>query len=611
VLFYIAAIWNHRDVVQHEEARAIARRIRQNRPEWRHAVDEPGLFVSYGHGTGPDVDGVHPLCGNRGVVLGKLFDSSFGGTPTLDERRSDRILKNPGKELASQYWGQYVAFLRDPDSGDCHVLRDPTAGIVCQRAQFRGIDIYFVRIEDYELLGVESSFQINRHYLVGQLVFNSTCVRETGILGIETVLPGEWIAHRMGQRRHQWFWNPLEIAQQAYDVDRRSAASELRNTVRACVHAWSNSFEGWILHQLSGGLDSSIVAACLSDSAARDRVLCRNFFADDPGCDERRYARDVAELCRLPLIEQPSRSQGTSFSCRESGPRCLLPTEHWMVDAAADHAYEELLRSRRIAVQFTGDGGDELFYTHGPLATAVDRAWMHGAIASVVSTALDDAIADKCSVWPIAKQVWRHGLWKRRWHPRDLVGDQQNQLLRADLKAEAKEDLTLWHPLYQMPSSIPPAKFAHAYVLTFGLINAYVPIEAANLPVIISPLRSQPILELSIRMPVYLLRFGGRDRALARLAFKDDLPRTVALRRTKAYGNAQAETALQQNIRDLRELMLDGYLVREGFLDPTRLGHVLSGDLFAFQSGIVQLSRFIGIELWTQAWRPLSKRKVA
>ena len=73
------------------------------------------------------------------------------------------------------------------------------------------------------------------------------------------------------------------------------AVVSLRETTVGCEHAWASCYDG-IVHNLSGGLDSSIVLSCLKSAPSRPRVTCLNYFTTGPNEDERRSPDNVARV---------------------------------------------------------------------------------------------------------------------------------------------------------------------------------------------------------------------------------------------------------------------------------------------------------------------------
>jgi asparagine synthase (glutamine-hydrolysing) len=546
------------------------------------------------------------LDGGRGVVLGKLFPMGYvdrtdthehaPAAVSFDERESEIIVRSAGVHLVKKYWGQYVAFLRDPSSSRQLVVRDPSGGVPCQWREIHGIDVYFMRLEDCERLA-PLPFAVNRKYFLGYLLYSSSCVRETPLNDVETVLPGERIEHCGENRERTFVWNPLQVAATDTVESEEEAIGLMRRTTRACVHAWANCFDG-ILHSLSGGLDSSIVLACLVSAPARPRVLCRNFHAEGPNSDERFFARLAAEQAGVELIEHELRADFDPASMRRT-MRALFPFG-WPVDVERDRADDDFLRSRGLSAECRGHGGDEIFFRRGSFPTSVDYAWRHGISRALLGIATEDATLDGYSLRRALSFVSRYGLLKRPWHIRQSFPPNHMALMRLDIKAEARRDVTLWHPLFHGDADVSPGKLEHAYSLTYGTAKTYDPLlgDIAR----ISPLMSQPLIELSLRTPLYVLRWRGRDRGLARRAFASDLPREIVTRKSKAIGTDRYRKLITGNLDTIRELLLDGFLVRERFVDRAGLEEVLSGRTTRIQGQVTELYDYLAVEIWARGW---------
>lgn len=115
------------------------------------------------------------------------------------------------------------------------------------------------------------------------------------------------------------------------------------------------------------------------------------------------------------------------------------------------------------------------------------------------------------------------------------------------------------------------------------------------------PLRSQPLLELCLRIPTYTLIEGGWDRALARRAFCSDLPAEVVSRRTKGEISEYALDVLNGNLPFIRDLLLQGHLAKEGWVDRTKLASLLSMARSREQGLISQMYDCIEIEVWLRS----------
>jgi len=608
MLRYVALVWNECDVDRCSSAKAIAVEVTRKSSRWNVLVDQPGIWIAH-HDEGASLlDHVYRLGAQRGVLLGQLFcqpPSTNECAPPppsfrtdLDDRTAAQSVTSAGQVFIDKYWGQYVAFICDAHSQKKWIVRDPTGGVPCQYTNIGGVSVYFVRVEDIAS-SLQSALCVNRRFVTGYLCYSGRSTHETGIEGIETVLPGERITHTASTRTSEFCWNPLQIATQSQIESPSLAADLTRKVVHDVVHAWASRFDG-ILLALSGGLDSSIIAACLTDTPTAPKVVCRNFYDDDPDSDERAFARHAANRGHFELVEEQVRNNFSLDSILRT-PASLFPM-NWPIDVEGSAKDEQHFKAAGLSAAFTGDGGDEVFFRAGTFPVAVDYAWQHGPRRKLLTIAMDDATLLQTSLWKVLRLAWQFGVTRRQWHMRDSARLDHRPLMHRAIKAEAQSDLSLWHPLYRNPPPLPPGKLQHAYLMTYGLGRVHVPTGHASLMEHVAPLLSQPLVELSLRIPVYLTRLGGRDRAIARMAFAKQVPPPVISRRSKVFGDNVMRDAVAANLQHARELLLDGWLVKQGILDRKGVECALLGKLSRVQTHITELCDYLSVEMWVQKW---------
>jgi len=106
-------------------------------------------------------------------------------------------------------------------------------------------------------------------------------------------------------------------------------------------------------------------------------------------------------------------------------------------------------------------------------------------------------------------------------------------------------------------------------------------------------------------MPQYVLREGGGDRALARKAFGDALPPEIVERTSKGSTQVHMHDVLTRNLSLIRELFLDGMLVREGFVNGAALEALLDKpeDVEPY---MIEIFDYLCVEAWARALRAAS-----
>src|SRR4029078_4660956 len=94
----------------------------------------------------------------RGGVFGRLcrrgkeLQPQVPGAP-IDAIESERMCDSGGQYLIDEYWGRYVAVLREGANQRVRVVRDPSGGLPCYIAFHRRVSCVFSDIEPYLALG--------------------------------------------------------------------------------------------------------------------------------------------------------------------------------------------------------------------------------------------------------------------------------------------------------------------------------------------------------------------------------------------------------------------------------------------------------------------------
>lgn len=603
MLRYMAFAWNEAQKAPSEAALQLGIRLQLSPRRWTGSLALPGLKVFHADQR-VEPNELQALPRGNGVILGTLFEpcSTGGRVPRIKSAFSaaeaDRILSTRGHSLSSDYWGRYVAFAQDTAQRKTYVVRDPTGGLPCFHAVYRGVHLYFSSVEDCASLGL-LELAVDWDQVAAYVATDAARTTRSAIRGISSVPAGQCVQIQHGDATTSTAWNPWRIACTDVMDDPQLAAHELRRTAKACTQAWATRHHG-ILHALSGGLGSSIVLSCLRDGGRRSNITCFNYYSSSPGDDERYFARLAANHTGSPLLEWQ----------RDDSMR-LADLHHFERTAAPGRLLNLLQASRREArlagelcagAIFSGCGGDELFYrTHGVLA-AVDCLRSHGMGRRFIEAAMDTALLEDCSLWRI--------LWKTLGRKLDDAGPSApasrhaRELLtrQAQAHVQAQDAFEVDAALLPGVLATPPGKRRHAYSLSLSL-DHYDPLAFTDHPERVQPLLSQPLIELCLRMPTYVLTHKGWDRAIARQAFVDDVPREILHRRTKQRMQENMSEILAANLETARELLLDGQLVSAGLLDRGRTEMALADTSALDQQTAREILDHVGTELWLQSWK--------
>ena len=135
---YLAILWNDQVAAQICHARELSEQLQSPRAGWHCVCDEAGVLV-YCRGSDPNLLTTYALPDRGGVILGRLFGTSRTDPMTSVATAAHEVR---ARILIERSWGQYVAFLRDPEARIVRILRDPAGAMRCFFARHRDLYIF-------------------------------------------------------------------------------------------------------------------------------------------------------------------------------------------------------------------------------------------------------------------------------------------------------------------------------------------------------------------------------------------------------------------------------------------------------------------------------------
>ena len=518
--------------------------------------------------------------------------ASLGGDATA------QILATECQALIDDYWGRYVAIVRDEVAGRTYVLRDPTGTLPCFIACHDNVHFVFSDLETCVRLRFWR-FSINWRYVELFVPYPALQIRATGLNEVTEVQLGERLRLDAAGVERRLLWDPVEIAQRGLIEDPAVAACAVHETVKLCVHAWA-SLHSSIVHNLSGGLDSSIVLSCLVDAPNRPAIAALHFYWPESGEDERRFARMAASHAKVDVLE--SALAAGSVDLRRMlevrpGPRPWFYT----YDLEQSPHEIEIAAARGATALFSGAGGDGLFMQPRADLAVTDYLYRRGVNARVMRVALASARITKTSMWPILRRGLREH-FRRPARPLYVGTDELRTLIPAAVLESARNDDSIVHPWLADAIDLPPGLRWH--ILCLSVPPAFYDCFDHGREVERSfALLSQPLMELCLRIPLDVWISGGRDRAVARRAFATDLPPTIVRRTAKGTINRHGRMLVEANEAFLREVLLEGLLVQKGLLDRARLAAFLSPQRSPHSLEYTEVLRqYLCTEVWLRRW---------
>lgn len=608
---YMAFMWDAADAGPARAAAFLGDTLHQVSPHrWEQAWSGDGLAI---HHSGEQKGRMqtYRLKGGRGAVLGRLFRSDY--TSVVDdpgEYESRRILETGGQRLIDDYWGRYVAFLDDAPSRTRYVLRDPSGAFPCFYTRWRGVTIYFSDMQDaaaFEFL----PFTVNWDYVRANIALPFFQKNITGLAEVSEVLPAEHVEIKPGWECRKNVWNPAEIAQRNVVYDAVVAEMRLRETIMATIGALAGCFDRVLINL--GGLDSSIALACIVSRVNNPETTCITNFTRSLRGDERFYTRQVAGHFNVPLVEFELDARMIDLrTCRRMNKEA---SPHGVFDCIALTGHEfELARETSAQALFTGAGGDNVFFQAPRFLGALDYIRSHPFVAKeTFLIAFEAARYGRTSIWKTLKEMARERVSREPCYEyvhNTLFGARRMPLVDPKLWSEGSYKSFL-HPQLIPDHDFLKGKYHHLMGCALFPNRCYDQWDCDYTAGRVHPFFSQPIIELCLQIPTWILTYGGIDRGLARRAFREHLPHDVIMRVSKSTPQTFYDEICRCNRSFLREALLDGRLVTEDILRRDKLEAALGDDDVKLQLRSNDLLGFAATEVWAEEWPARNKSAIA
>ena len=508
----------------------------------------------------------------RAILIGFLLDRASGRRLT-ELGAAVRV----DRKFMSEHWGAYVLIQGEAD-GALTALRDPSGTVPAFYGSEGRLQLFASGPELLQLARGprwQPDVQFIRHWLT----FPFLRTARTGVEGIRELLPGCSIS---GCGEPDPLWSPWSYTEPLRPTDFAEAARALRKEALRSIPALIPDDADLAL-QLSGGLDSSIIAASLANAGRSFKAITFATRAADG--DERRYAREAAGRFGIELIEIVEQATLPDFSklpapaFRPPQTALLQPYERLVTDQ---------LRALGARWAVNGAGGDNLFASLNTAGPAVD-AFRLGGFEAAAAAIGDLAAIHNTTRWHVLQLAWRKA-GKRRSTP----WQREERFLKADVVLAGPDP----HPWLPPDTATLPGKREH--VLSLIGIQHFIEQQRAGSSGLY-PLMSQPLLELCLSIPTHLWIAGGRDRAVAREAFRGLVPDPILARRWKGRLESMFMTGYMQGRKQIEALLLDGELRAHGIIDTESICAYLREPKQPQDAGYTRILELAAAESWLRS----------
>jgi asparagine synthase (glutamine-hydrolysing) len=491
----------------------------------------------------------------KGLVIGHMFTKT--GSP-LDTSDVIALLDcdDAAKQALERFWGEYLLVRFIPNTtASFTVTRDPSGGVRCIYSLLGEWGFVTSDISLATWLGIYRK-TIDWNFIDECLEYPHVKAQRTGLAGVRELLAGCALRISGSGVVIEDVWSPWNIiGSPDRSMEWEDAVTLVRTAVTSVIDAWA-SIDSSILVELSGGLDSSIVAACLQKAAAK--VTCSTLTTPVPGGDERQYAQLVADELGVELRVDELRLENMSVDYPI--PSQVVTPRVGLAQHASNELKEHLGQLLGVSSFYSGAGGDTVFCYLRSAVPAADAFRTLGVGAGMAS------LRDLCELHQCT--IWKAGLLTLRKlvrPPKPPCKADRSFLPTTRAHAPLPD-----HPWFAAPAGALPGDRERIFDLAGTQVFRDATSRGLRRPFRV-PLLSQPVIEACLRVPSWMWIAGGRNRAVARSAFEGMLPQQILNRRSKGSLVGYLGAVYRRDKPQIRRFLMTGQLQARGLLDETSL----------------------------------------
>jgi asparagine synthase (glutamine-hydrolysing) len=420
---------------------------------------------------------------------------------------------------------------------------------------------------------------------------------------VKKLPPGHTLEVRPGERPVLRRYYKISFAPTLADISQEEAVRRVRETVEEAVRSRLMS-DVPLGAFLSGGIDSSIVVACMARASSTPvKTFSVGFKEGGREDNELPYARLVAERWRTDhheLIVEPDMVGLLPSIVRHHG-------EPFADTSAVPTRYLCEMTRRDVTVALSGDAGDEAFggYRRYVWAHVAERL---GALPAPLARGVAAALA---------AVPGRKARWLREYGAR-LGADEASRYLRFICHFSAAEKGALYTPELARRFERDAAAAAFAALLgasratdTVGRlqdvdVETYLPddilakVDVASMTHALearAPLVDHHVVELGAALPGRLKLRAGKGKHILKRAFADLVPVEIVRRRKKGFALPTGPWLRGRLHGFARETLLSGAARARGLFRPEAVTDLLDRHRAGEEHG-ERLWNLIVLETW-------------
>lgn len=601
---FMALNWTADSNEKSKEVKCIVDILISSSPKWIKIFEAPGCIILL---YTDEMHTSNACSGSNLSILGTIntkmnfYNKSkleYNSKVTHLEQKYGEDPKSLFRHFTENYWGDYFLFFFNREDYSFYAYKSPFGKSKCYRSVLNGINLLFTNIEDYIKFN-DKTIKLKNRYLIGLLRGINADLGETGLEGVEELVGGQLVILKEIDVSLEWIWKADRIYRQNKILNQSDAAQALREQIISSVAASVQPYSG-IMIWLSGGLDSSIIAGTLNEIPDKKKIVCVNNHYFGGAGDERHFANKVAEKLGHKLIVRSPSLENYRFDLLDLvKPSPTIQNYHYCInDLVADI---ELSRSEKLDVLLSGLAGDIVLHSFRSEAIARDYINDHGFSLKFFKICYNLAIRQKATIYDVIARSLSKPVENDTYSTPEVNNNSFNALYSHQINNLQNSSELNFYPRY-VDSILPEGKteqFRELFVDT-GL---YPPVDMPGVIPSLAPLHTQPVIETCLSIPSYILTDYGRNRGLARQAFRKHLPDDVYRRQAKGETSIFVSEFCIRHRTFLMDYLLHGALSESGLLNRTELEKVLASPENYDLSVRREIYNIFNIEVWLKTWK--------
>ncbi|MDY7094268.1 MAG: asparagine synthase (glutamine-hydrolyzing) [Acidobacteriota bacterium] len=571
--------------VEPELAVAMAEALVHRGPDSQGAWHDETLALGFRRLSIIDLEGSEqPLTNEDGSVVlacnGEIFN--YRDLRRELEEKGHRLSTQGDVEvLAHLYEDLGTAFLDRLDGQFACVLYDRTRRrLVLARDPF-GICPLYWSVVDGRLLFASEIKALLRHPALRPrvdlggldqvLMFPGLVSPRTFFAGVRSLRPGHCLVVQNGEVQEREYWDLVyprrEESAELAAVSEEAARDELQELLERSVRRRLQA-DVEVGFYLSGGLDSSLIAALVSDATPGVR---RHSFSIGFGAEQRsevRYQELMAET--VGSVHHPIEFGPTEVIERleTMAAHCECPVKETYNTCSL--ALSESARRAGVTVILTGEGADELFA--GYVGYRFDQDGLGMGFDDELEAALEEEV--RCSLWGDGEIAYENRYVAQREISQALYSEAVlEQLGDFDCLAQQlvkPERLAGRHPIHQRSYLDFKLRMADHLLSDHGDRMALAHSVEARFPFL-----STQIVDFATRLPTGLKLCDGEEKYLVKRVAEARVPSSIVRRQKFGFNAPGSPELLRTGHPWLMDQLSPERIRRQGYFNPDTVERLL------------------------------------